>query len=249
MTPLTVILVTGVSRGIGKAVAAAYLARPNHIVIGSVRDAKAPQAEDLKKLSTGDGSRLLLVSIENASRSDPKKAVQDIEAAGIDHVDIVISSAGVSPGPAPLDAVDPEVVVETFNINAVSSIVLFQAVNKLLVKSAAPKWISVSSRAGSIGAAVDFYYYVGAYGVSKAAQNWFTKTLHFGNPSLTAFAVHPGFVHTDMGVAAANAAGIDLPATSAEESATKLLEVIDSATREATSRKLIDIITGEEYLW
>ena len=56
-----------------------------------------------------------------------------------------------------------------------SSIVLFQAVNKLLTKSSAPKWISVSSRAGSIGAATDFYYWIGPYGVSKAAQNWFTK--------------------------------------------------------------------------
>ena len=57
------------------------------------------------------------------------------------------------------------------------------------------------------------------------------------------------FVYTDMGVAAANAAGIDLPPTSAEESATKLLEVIDSATREKTSGKFIDVVTGDEYLW
>jgi len=52
-----------------------------------------------------------------------------------------------------------------------------------------------------------------------------------------------------MGIAAATAAGIDMPPTSPEESATKLLEVIDSATREATAGKLIDVITGEEYLW
>lgn len=57
------------------------------------------------------------------------------------------------------------------------------------------------------------------------------------------------FVYTDMGVAAANAAGIDLPATTSEESAAKLLETIDSATRETTSGKLIDIITGETIPW
>ena len=118
---------------------------------------------------------MLLVSIENASHSDPKKAVEEIEAAGIDHIDVVISNSGVSPSPAPLDAVDPKVLNDTFNINTVSSIVLFGAVNKLLVKSSAPKWITVSSRAGSIGDAADFYYYVSPYGLSKAAQNWFTK--------------------------------------------------------------------------
>jgi len=52
-------------------------------------------------------------------------------------------------------------------------------VNKLLLKSSAPKWVSVSSRAGSIGDAADFYYYVAPYGVSKAAQNYFTKLVIF----------------------------------------------------------------------
>jgi hypothetical protein len=52
-----------------------------------------------------------------------------------------------------------------------------------------------------------------------------------------------------MGIAAAEAAGLDLPVTSPKESATKLLEFIDSATREKTSGKLLDIMTGEEYHW
>jgi hypothetical protein len=57
------------------------------------------------------------------------------------------------------------------------------------------------------------------------------------------------FVYTDMGVTAAKAANIDLPPTSAEESASKILETIDSATRETVSGKLIDVITGDEMPW
>ena len=95
--------------GIGKAVAAAYLARPNYTVIGSLRDAKAPKADEVKKLPTANGSRLFLASIENTSYSDPQKAVQEIEAAGIDHIDVVISNSGVNPGLAPLDVADPKV--------------------------------------------------------------------------------------------------------------------------------------------
>jgi NAD(P)-dependent dehydrogenase (short-subunit alcohol dehydrogenase family) len=150
--------------------------RPNHTVIGSVRDAKAPKAQELKKLPTADGSRLALVSIENKSTTDAKKAAEDIKAAGLDHIDIVISNAAVSHDPAPLDVVDTELLVEVFRINAVASLLLFQAVHKLLANaSAPPKWISVSTRPGSIGQPAEFYWYIGPYGMSKAALNWFTS--------------------------------------------------------------------------
>jgi hypothetical protein len=52
-----------------------------------------------------------------------------------------------------------------------------------------------------------------------------------------------------MGIEAATGAGIDMPATSSEESASKLMEMIDSATREKTSGKLLDSMTGHNYLW
>lgn len=195
MAPSTVVLITGVGRGtyiiapvdrvrlscfltsstgIGNALAAAYLLRSNHTVVGSVRDVNAPKAQELSNLPTATGSRLLLVNIENTSTTDAKKAIDKIETAGVDHVDVVISNAGVSPDPAPLDSVDPRVLVDAFSVNTVSSVLLFQAVHKLLTKASAPKWVSVSSRAGSIGQAADFYWYISPYGMSKAAQNWFT---------------------------------------------------------------------------
>ncbi|KAF2754519.1 NAD(P)-binding protein [Pseudovirgaria hyperparasitica] len=249
MPSSTVVIVTGASRGIGHAIVAAYLSRPNHTVIGSVRKTDTPRTEDLKNLPVATGSRLLLVSIESTSTSDPKRAVEDMEAAGIAHIDIVVSNAGISPAPAPLDLADPEDLIQAFKVNAVASVLLFQAANRLLSKSEAPKWVSISSRVGSIGQAASFYQYASAYGMSKAAQDWFTATLHHSYESLTAFAVHPGFVSTDMGVAAAKGAGIDMPATTAKESAAKLLEVIDSAQREREGAKLIDIMTHEEISW
>jgi len=249
MAPPTVVLITGVSRGIGNALAAAFLSYPDHIVIGTLRDSKSPKAEELRSLPIGSGSRILLVGIENTSLSDPKKAIETVEAAGIDHIDIVIANAGVSIGAAPLEIADPKAFTESFNINVLSSVVLFQAVNKLLTKSSAPKWISVSSRGGSTSAPLPWYPYAAAYCMSKAAQNWFTQTLHVANESLTAFAIHPGFVLTDMGIAAATGAGIALPATSGEESASKIIDIINSATRESTSGKFLDVDTREEIPW
>lgn len=126
-------------------------------------------------MPAANGSRILIVGIENTNHSDPKKAIEAVEAAGIDHVDIVIANSGISIGAAPLELADPKAFTESFDVNVVASVVLFQAVNKLLTKSSAPKWISVSSRGGSTGAPLVFYPFAAAYFISKAAQNWFTQ--------------------------------------------------------------------------
>jgi hypothetical protein len=52
-----------------------------------------------------------------------------------------------------------------------------------------------------------------------------------------------------MGIAAATGAGIDLPITTGDESAKKIIDVITSATRETTSGKFLDVDTGEEIPW
>ena len=152
----------------------------------------------------------MVVGIENTNFEDPKEAFETIEAAGIDHIDIVISNSGVSIGAVPLELADPKYFTESFSINALSTVVLYQALSNLLKKSSSPKWISVSSRVGSTSAPLPFYPYAAAYGMSKAALNWFThyvhtistsigptanplyRTLHVSNEVLTTFAIHPG---------------------------------------------------------
>jgi hypothetical protein len=52
------------------------------------------------------GSKLLLVTIEISSSTDPKNGIKEIEAAGIQHVDIIIAKAGVSPPVDSLETVD-----------------------------------------------------------------------------------------------------------------------------------------------
>lgn len=74
---------------------------------------------------------------------------------------------------------DPKYFTESFNINVLSGVVLYQAVSSLLKKSSAPKWISVSSRGGSTSAPLPWYPYAAAYCMSKAAQNWFTQYAPF----------------------------------------------------------------------
>ncbi|KAK2017321.1 NAD(P)-binding protein [Colletotrichum eremochloae] len=250
MAPSTVVLVTGVNKGIGRGLIEQYLSRPNHTVIGSVRDSKAPAAQELKSLPTAEGSKLVLVSIESTSPIDPQQAVKDIEAAGIDHVDVVIANAGYSPTPAPPDVVDIQDLIDSLQINTVAPVRLFQAVKPLLEKSSSPKWVSVSSAAASIAnLEVHNAAFVSAYGISKAGQDWFTVAVHSGNKNIIAFAIHPGLVQTEMGNAGARSMGMEQAPNTIEESATKTIDLIEKATRETTSGKFINVIDGSEFPW
>lgn len=67
-------------------------------------------------------------------------------------------------------------VITAFNVNAAGPLILFQAVRHLLENSKkSPKWVSMSSAAGSIGLLeAQGALGVAAYGMSKAGMNWLT---------------------------------------------------------------------------
>jgi NAD(P)-dependent dehydrogenase (short-subunit alcohol dehydrogenase family) len=144
-------------------------------VIGSVRNKTQPSTSGLQALPAASGSKLILTSIESTSRTDPAKAIEEVQAAGINHVDIVIANAGWAPPIETIDTAQIDDVNKSFGINALGPLVLFQAVKPLLEKSTSPKWVSVSSAVATISALELFSVWTcAAYGLTKAAQNWFT---------------------------------------------------------------------------
>ncbi|KAK7753180.1 hypothetical protein SLS62_004913 [Diatrype stigma] len=171
-----VIFISGVSKGIGRELAERYLERPNHIVVGSIRDESKPEIATLKDAKVAPGSKLLLVHIESTSFTDTAKAFEAVVESGINYVDIIIANAGGDPHVQPLDVVDAKAMIYNYHIHAVAPLVLFQTFKPLLQKSKkSPKWISVTSAAGSIGLMDSVRSWViPAYGASKAALNWIT---------------------------------------------------------------------------
>ncbi|TVY83081.1 putative sterigmatocystin biosynthesis ketoreductase [Lachnellula suecica] len=229
MADQLIVFVSGAGRGIGFALVQAYLLRSNTTVIASTRS-PSPQ---LVTLPTGHGSKLLQVTIESTSFADPKTAIAQLQASGITHLDIVIANAGVSPPVESLDTVDLEEMASTFSINALGPLALFQASKPLLKKSSAPKWVSVSSAAGSIGGMEAFGSHIApAYCVSKAALNWITL-----------------LVATDMGNKTAALLGLKKAPYTQEQSAALIVELISNASRETTSGKFINVVKGEEIPW
>ncbi|BCS27793.1 SDR family oxidoreductase [Aspergillus puulaauensis] len=251
MSGPTIVLITGVARGIGRGLAEAYLSRPNHTVIGTVRDTAAPNVDSLHSYTTAPGSRLILVQLESTNPEDYTELASTIKSEGITHLDIIIPNAGVaSPAGTPA-TVDIDVVMNVFDVNTLSTLRLFQVTRDFLQKSPRkPKWASMSSGAASITCLEQFgTARVAPYALSKAGMNWITVAIHASEEWLTAFAIHPGLVQTDMGNKGAQMMGLKEAPNTLEEAVTKTMAAIDGATREGTSGKFLNIIDGTEVPW
>ncbi|KAK8099625.1 uncharacterized protein PG998_012866 [Apiospora kogelbergensis] len=247
-----VVVISGVGRGIGNALARSYLSRPNCTVVGSVRDESAPGVADLQAVAAANHeAKLLIVKIESASEADAKEAVQQMRAAGIDHIDVLIANAGVSPPIVGLETVELASVESAFRVNTLGPLALYQACHGLLLRSRSPKLITMSSKAGSIGDMSSLRAWKApAYCISKAALNWITVSAHFGNDRLVSVAASPGLVDSDMGNKTAREhMGLKAAPITMADSAEKIIKLIDGATRDNVSGKFIGAIDGKEIPW
>ncbi|KAK7968882.1 hypothetical protein PG988_007955 [Apiospora saccharicola] len=237
----TTVFITGASRGIGRALAEAYLKRANHTVIASVRD---PDRTPLKGLDTAEGSRLMVVKIEAKSAGDADAAVEQIKAEGITALDVVIAVAGTNPSDAwaEVQDLDPAQTEDIFQVNTFSFLKLLHAL------------LALSSNAGQIGDMAvrieipgmdPIPLRVGAYGASKAALNYFVRRAHLEHPWLACWMMNPGFVQTDTGNAHAEKWGIGKALHELGPTADKLMGKVDEATLEGTAGKFLNFDGAE----
>lgn len=243
-------LVTGANRGIGLSLITTYLSRPNTTVIAGVRDPSTPSSKALSGVHTDPSSTLIIVKIDNSTATDAKTAVAFLQSEHkISKLDTVIANAAVQNLVfATLADVDPAQVQEHLSINAIGSLLLFQAVLPLLQKASQPKLVVLGSPIGSIGGMEKRPVPMSAYGVSKTAAHYLVRKMHFENEGLIAFAVDPGFVQTASGNEAARAFGMGEAPVPVKKSVEFLVATIDGATRDKTSGHFPSI-EGEDWAW
>ncbi|KUJ14229.1 NAD(P)-binding protein [Mollisia scopiformis] len=244
MSPTTY-LITGASRGLGLGLLKAYLSRPNTTVIAAVRNPTS--ASSLNTLPKGEGSTLIIVKIDSASHTDALAAVKELTTVhNINTLDVVIANAGISNTLAPVAIVPLSEIEEHFNVNAIGPFLLFQACFPLLKKGS--KFIGMSSALATISGMEMRPFPMTAYGVSKAALNYFVRKIHFENEELISFALDPGFVQTDMGNTGAQLVGMKEATTPIDDCVAGMLKIIDESTREKTSGRF-PIWEGGEFPW
>ncbi len=231
-----IVMVTGASRGVGRAVAEASLRRGD-LVIASAR-----RVSDLQPLSgAGEMIPLVLDVGDSAAIMELGTRLSD----QVDHISTIFNSAGVyslqskvwDSRRTPLDTVTDEELVHVFRINAVAPVLLTRALRPLL--AAAPgggRVVNLTSLLGSVSEKDSPGDY--AYCASKAALNIMTRGLaaELAGEGIVCVAITPGWVRTEMGGAHAS--------LSPEESAQRLLATTDALTT-ADSGRLIDEDGGD----
>ncbi|OLN88006.1 Norsolorinic acid ketoreductase 1 [Colletotrichum chlorophyti] len=253
----TVYVITGSNKGIGLGLVKSLLARPATTVVASVRsnDAEAELKAGIADVPKGGKSELFVMQLDFTKAPLPAAVREAFTAATsgtVDRIDVLVSNAGAQFPLTPTSTTSPEDLRGAFEVNTVAPLMVFQGLWPLLDKpreeaDGLAKFIAISSSVGSIECLEPVPG--GAYGTSKAALNWLTKSLHAQHKNLVSVAVHPGWVQTAMGFRAAKEWHYDPgPPDSIESSVAGVLNVIDGASRETTSGKFVTQ-TGQVVPW
>lgn len=246
VTNNTVYVITGGNRGLGLGIVKTLVARPNTIVVATVRSEEAAKSLQQEIGSAQANLRIAQLDFSRAAApQDVQKAVGGLLGdAGVDHIDVLINNAGSAQPMVPATETTAEDMRAAFEVNAIAPLMVFQGLWPLLQKSptGSPKAVWVTSSVGSISGIDDLEGLgAGAYGPSKAAQNFVTKAIAEQNrdKGLIAIALHPGWVQTRAGQFVADEWGVKTgPPSSIEDSVRDILNVVDTATLE-TSGKFI----------
>lgn len=180
-------LITGASRGFGRAVAL-DLARRGWTLIIDARDSNALEAVSRE---LAQQTRVIPV---NGDIADPGHRAELAAAArDLGQLDAVINNAstlGPSPLPALLDYPLPAL-EEVYRTNVIAPLALLQAIRDRLRPGT--RVVNITS-----DAAVEPYEGWGGYGSSKAALEQVSAVLAAENPELRVYWLDPGDMRTDM---------------------------------------------------
>ncbi len=187
-----VAIVTGSSRGIGRAIAERFAAEGAKVTInwaGREREAKAV-VDGIK----ANGGEALSVGADVSSSADVKRLVQ----ATVDHfgrLDILVNNAGVMITKSVLETSEDDW-DRTIDVNLKGAYLCSKEVAPVMLRQEMGKIIMMSSNSGLYHpSAMKFTEYV----VSKAGMNGLTKALALAlGPHITVNAICPGWIKTDM---------------------------------------------------
>lgn len=184
-----VILVTGVSRGIGRSIVEKILEERKDAVVYGIARSESP----LKEMKQKYGNRFFYVTGDITNTAVLKQLVNDaIQAHG--RIDSVIANAGVLEPVQHVNDINVNEWKKLYDVNFFSIVSLVSIALPYLKKTHG-SIIFVSSDAS------DTYFNCwGAYGSSKAALNHFAMTIANEEKEVKSIAIAPGIVDTQMQV-------------------------------------------------
>jgi len=186
-----VAIITGASRGIGKAIAQEFVQQGATVAFtyhSSEEKARALEAE-----LTKNGGNVRGFKSDAAQMDQAETLVSDVVKA-FGTVDIVVNNAGITDDTL-LMRMNEEQWDRVINVNLKSCFALTKAVMRTMLKARSGSIINVSSVVGVQGNAGQ-----ANYAASKAGILGFTKSvaLELGSRNIRCNAIAPGFIETEM---------------------------------------------------
>ncbi len=189
-------LVTGASRGIGRAVAKRYAQEGADLILSARTVGALEELDDEIRAINGKTSLLVPVDLRNFDTIDQLGAGL-YERYG--RLDVLVGNAGVLGQMSPLGHIEPKAWQEVIDVNLTANWRLIRSLDPLLRQSAAGRAIFVSS-----GVAHDVRAFWGAYSVSKAALEMLVRIYakEIQQSNVRANLIDPGRTRTRMRAAA-----------------------------------------------
>ena len=186
-----VAVVTGSSRGIGKAAALALAEQGGKIVVNYARSSEAADAVVAQIEGMGGEAIALQADVSKADEVDALiKATMD----KFGRIDVLVNNAGITRDTLLL-RMKPEDWQAVIDLNLTGVFLCTRAVSKIMLKQRSGRIVNISSVAGLMGNPGQ-----ANYSAAKAGVIGFTKTIakELAPRGVTANVVAPGFIATDM---------------------------------------------------
>lgn len=188
-----VALITGGSRGLGRAIAQAYAQEGARLAICARNTAPLDQAaEGLRAL----GAEVLAIQADASDRHDVERLVS-LTQERFGSIDILVNNAAIlGPSPMPLLLDYPaDDFAEVLRVNAVGPFLVTRQVLGAMLQRGEGSVINLTSEAGAVG-----YAGWGAYGISKFALEGLTETwaAEVAETGVRVNMVDPGEMATEM---------------------------------------------------
>ena len=186
-------IITGSSRGIGKAIAEEMAAHGAKVTISSRKPGPCQEVADALNEKYGDGTAIA-VPANISSKEDLQRLVDETNKA-FGKVDIVVCNAASNPYYGPMSGIADEQFEKILSNNIISNHWLIQMCAPQMRERKDGSIIIVSSIGGLKASPV-----IGAYNISKAADFQLARNLaeEFGRDNVRVNCIAPGLIRTDF---------------------------------------------------
>ena len=188
-----VAVITGSSKGIGKAIAERMAEQGAKVVISSRKQVPCDELASALNARYGAGTAIAVAA--NISSKEQLKNLVDVASEKLGKIDVLVCNAASNPYYGPMAGIEDDQFRKILDNNVLSNHWLINFVAPQMIARKDGAIIIVSSIGGLRGTPV-----IGAYGISKAADMQLARNLahEFGPHNVRVNCIAPGLIKTDF---------------------------------------------------